>query len=341
MSYIKDKVLHPIKMQWYNLQIAVGGAWWFFCKQQKALERKLLNEKYHEEVSTSDRSIVFTCNGWFWSGGLADRIKGMVTLYDWCERNNSKFQINFCEPFQLQHYLVPNGYNWLPQEIVYNEQCALPKVYMMEPRTWSKKEIREHRDALLKRWMDENLNDTEHQLHVYTNMFRLSMDFSKRFHELFRPHECLQNEIDNHLRNIGGIYISISFRFTMLLGDFTDSTGVPLPSEEQKKLIEKSLSTIKQISAQAPAHDRILVTADSTKFLDKAKKLADVYIIPGKIGHIDYDHGDDVNMKTFLDFFMISQAKAVYLAKGPGMYNSAFAKIAAMVNNRPFEVYEY
>ena len=46
-------------------------------------------------------------------------------------------------------------------------------------------------------------------------------------------------------------------------------------------------------------------------------------------------------MKTFLDFYMISKAEAVYLAKGPGMYRSAFARTAAMVNNKPFEIYEY
>ena len=84
-----------------------------------------------------------------------------------------------------------------------------------------------------------------------------------------------------------------------------------------------------------------MVTADSEKFLSRAKNLNNVYIVPGKTGHIDYDRSDDVNMKTFLDFFLISKAKAVYLAKGPGMYNSAFAKTAALVNNRPFEVYEY
>lgn len=341
MSYIKEKVLHPLKMQWYNLQIAVGGAWRFFCKQQKILERKLQDDKYHEEASTSDTSIVFTCNGWSWSGGLADRIKGMVTVYDWCEQNNRKFQIDFREPFQLQHYLVPNEYNWLPQEIVYNKQCTLPRFCLMEPRTCHKKEVRNHQDELLKSWMDENLSDTQHQLHVYTNMYRPCVDFAKCFNKLFKPCARLQQEIERHLQNISGRYISISFRFTTLLGDFTDCTGASLPEDEQKDLIEKSLNVVHEIASHAPVHDKILITADSEKFLSRVKELKNVYVIPGKVGHIDYDHGDDVNMKTFLDFFMISRAEKVYLAKGPGMYNSAFAKTAAIVNNKPFEIYKY
>ena len=69
--------------------------------------------------------------------------------------------------------------------------------------------------------------------------------------------------------------------------------------------------------------------------------MENVYIIPGKVGHIDYDNGDDVNMKTFLDFFLISKAEKVYLARSGKMYHSAFAKTASLVNNRPFEMYEY
>jgi len=62
--------------------------------------------------------------------------------------------------------------------------------------------------------------------------------------------------------------------------------------------------------------------------------------IPGKVGHIDYDNDDDVNMKTFLDFLLIADAEAVYLCKSGKMYKSAFAQTAAMVHNKPFEVKE-
>ena len=328
-------------MQWYNLQIAIGGAWRFFCKQQRELEAKLTEKYYQKQEQISDKSVVFTCNGWSWSGGLADRIKGMLTLYDWCKRNNRPFQINFCEPFRLQDYLIPNEYDWLPHDIVYNKEYSLPRFCLMEPRTCNKREVLENQDELLESWMNGRLNDTERQLHVYTNMYRPCVDYALCFHDLFCPCERLQKEIDYHLQQIGTNYISISFRFTTLLGDFTDCTGTPLPEDKQQSLIEKSLMAILDISDKVPAHDRILVTADSEKFLSRAKNLNNVYIVPGKTGHIDYDHSDDVNMKTFLDFFLISKAKAVYLAKGSGMYNSAFAKTAALVNNRPFELYEY
>lgn len=336
------KVLHFLKMQWYELQIRMFGAWNFFLKQQQRSEKSLLKNNYKEKCSAQvSNCVVFTCNGLGWSGGLADRLRGIVSIYDWCKRNNRKFVINFCDPFLLQDYLQPNKYNWLPDIISYDSSKSIPKICMLEPRTCNRKEVVSRRDFLAEDWCNHNLVDVNKQIHVYTNQYRWCCDFAQLFNELFKPCERLQKEIDRHMSKIGGKYISISFRFTTLLGDFTDCTGKPLKDDDKECLINDSLNIIRKISTDAPKHDKILVTADSSTFLDRVKEIENVYIVPGKIGHIDYDNGDDVNMKTFLDFYMISKAEAVYLAKGPGMYRSAFARTAAMVNNKPFEIYEY
>lgn len=336
------KILHSLKIQWYEMQIRVIGAWKFFLKQQKETERELVKKHYtQKDLKRVSNDVVFTCNGFYWSGGLADRLRGMIAVYDWCKRNNRKFSINFCHPFLLQDYLQPNQYNWLPDSISYDSLKAVPKVCMLEPRTCNRKEVMDRQPELIEEWCKNSLSDNDRQVHAYTNFYVWSCDFSYLFKELFRPCERLQKTIDFHLNEVGGHYISISFRFTTLLGDFTDCTGEPLCEVEKERLIQSSLSAIQNIVSNAPKHDRVLVVADSCTFLERAKKLENIYTIPGKIGHIDYDHGDDVNMKTFLDFFMISKAEAVYLAKGPGMYRSAFARTAAMVNDKPFTIYEY
>lgn len=365
MNFIKEKILHPLKMQWYEMQIQLRGAWWFFCKQQHQQEKKMQMMHYQgEEELDYNNAVVFSCNGYIWHGGLADRLKGLVTIYDWCKRNNRGFMINFSEPFKLQDYLVPNAYKWLPLGVSYNREQAEPRICLMEPRTCNRKEVQDNQNALLEAWMDANLSDNSCQLHVYTNMYRSDVDFSKCFNELFCPCERLQKEVEYHKQKIGGKYISISFRFTTLLGDFTDCTGAPLPENEREEYIQTCLNAIHEIHKTAPAHDCILITADSRTFLERVQyenwntetaegqKLLDTsetietmqplrsYIIPGKVGHIDYDHGDDVNMKTFLDFLMIADAEAVYLVKHGKMYGSAFAKTAAMVNNKVFTQYE-
>ena len=333
--------LHAIKMAWYDLVIKIRGAYWFFNYQMRNQEKMMAHRYYKINPSekTLEPCVVFTCNGFTWAGGLADRLKGIISVFHWCQQNNRKFIINFCEPFKLEDYLVPNHYDWLPNGVSYDASNVQPRICLREPRTG--KYLAPQWDELWPTWMESFLGDVTKQYHIYTNMYLSDFHFSDNFNKLFRPCERLQKEIVFHLQQMGEDFISISFRFTTLLGDFTDCTEVPLPENEQILLIEKSLEAVSRISAEAPAHDKILVTADSEKYLERAKKLKNVYIVPGKTGHIDYDHSDEVNMKTFLDFFLISKAKAVYLAKGSKMYNSAFAKTAAMVNNRPFEVYEY
>lgn len=341
MSYIKKHILHPLKMGWYNLQIAVGGAWRFFCKQQRQQEERMMSTFYNSPLAEEpDKAVIFQCNGFTWHGGLADRLKGIVAVYEWCKRNRRIFRINFEEPFILQDYLTPNQVDWIPQHISYNREQTEVKQCLMEPRTCYKKEVIERQDELLEAWMNDNLSETDKQIHVYTNMKRFDVRFDKSFHELFRPCPRLQKEIEYHLNKIGGKYISISLRFTTLLGDFTDCTGRPLSVKDRERLIAASIEAVKKIGRQAPEH-KILITADSMTFLSRIQVLPNVYVIPGKVGHIDYDHGDDINMKTFLDFFMIANAEAVYLAKTPEMYKSAFAETAAMVNNRNFNVIEY
>lgn len=340
---IKFKYLHPIKMLLYDALIIIWGPWRFFLKQQKYQEKELKNKYYNEKI-TKDNNIIniiiFSCNGNIWHGGLADRLKGIISVYDWCKCNNKEFKINFSHPFNLQDYLIPNKYNWLinNKNISYS-QISEPKVCLMEPRTCNKKEVLENQYQLLTKWCDNNLCISSKQIHVYTNMYRQINNFSILFNELFKPSERLQSEIDKNLKKLGNKYISISFRFTTIMGDFTDCTGSEYSENEKIQLLNNCIQAVKNIRQNAPIHNKVLITADSERFLNYAKdNLKDIYIIPGKVGHIDYNNSDDVNMKTFLDFMLISKAEKIYLLKNKDMYNSAFARTAAMVNNKEFEV---
>lgn len=335
-----------IKQICIALYKALYGDWTYHLRMQKKGERENLLPHYekNDNEATVSSAVVYVNNGWTWHAGLCDRLRAIVTVYDWCERHGRDFKIYFAHPFMLQDYLTPNQYNWLMEgkDISYDLRYSVP-MQMIYGTSVERLRLNGKLYPLVEQWMDRRFLNENRQIHLYTNLFtdKTFEFFSEKFHELFRPVPRLQTLIDEHLANIGGKYISISFRFTTLLGDFTDCTGTPLPPEERADLIERSLEAISAISQQAPAHDRILVTADSETFLSKAKQMNNVYVIPGKVGHIDYDHGDDVNMKTFLDFFLISKAEKVYLARSGKMYRSAFAKTAALVNDKPFEVYEF
>ena len=52
------KVLHFFKMQWYELQIRMFGAWNFFLKQQQRSEKYLLKNNYKEKCSAQVSNCV-------------------------------------------------------------------------------------------------------------------------------------------------------------------------------------------------------------------------------------------------------------------------------------------
>lgn len=339
-------VLHKIKMIYLNLLKRYMGVWQFFLWEEKQIVKKNLLPHYRDRQIKKGyqylHAVVYMANGWSWAGGIADRFKGMLSLYMWCKDHNKVFKIHFVEPFRLENYLDENVCKWVIQDddVCYDVDNIDVEAFLMEP-VLAVPEVQCKIQELQEKWQDEHLKSSKCQVHVYTNMRCGNHRFSELFNDLFKPSERLQREIELQQKHLTNKYISISFRFTTLLGDFTDCTGEPLSEPRREELIKQSLIAIEKIKASAPSHNVVLVTADSERFLKEVTKVLGVYVIPGKVGHIDYDYGDDVNMKTFLDFFLISGAQKVYLAKGPGMYNSAFAKTAALVNNRDFEVYEY
>ena len=180
-----------------------------------------------------------------------------------------------------------------------------------------------------------------HQLHVFTNMIPSDEEYQTLFHELFRPTDDLQQLIGYHLEKLGGKgnYISCTFRFRQLLGDFKEG-GDTLPVEQREAYIERCIETVKKLHKQY-GDKNILVTADSSTFLSelKEKSLPYVYVMPGKVVHIGFtaDASKAVYMKSFLDMYMISYADTVYLVRDKLMYHSGFPLRAALLNRAEYK----
>lgn len=135
------------------------------------------------------------------------------------------------------------------------------------------------------------------------------------------------------------------FRFQNLLGDFSEYHYNPIVDRDvRKKLIERCLDAIRRIHSEYQDKE-ILVTSDSITFLREASKLEHVHIIPGTLIHMDGNKngipGDyesfEVYLKSFLDFYMLSEAERIYRIGTSYMYPSAFPVYAAKVHNIPFE----
>ena len=163
-------------------------------------------------------------------------------------------------------------------------------------------------------------------------------EFSTLFKELFRPSDRLQNQIDYHLSQLGGAkkYISLTFRFRQLLGDFKEGGDV-LSESEREAYILRCIKGIEELHSKYP-WERLLITSDSKMFLDRLSYLDYVYIIPGNVVHMGFtfDASQDVYMKSFVDYFMLSNAKKVFQITDKLLFRSGFPKRAAMLNDAKY-----
>lgn len=339
MHYRIRKLYREI-IRWYL------GDWRYFLFDIKQHETKLKRSFYKDsslDVFTR-KTVIYMANGFCVHAGLADRLKGMTTLYGICKDANVEFKIFHQFPFDLRDYLVPNRYDWQvsPNEICYNKKQVSVNYFMLHPLVQKQIDSGEI-IALEREWSFARIFTSVHnQLHFYTNMYPNSADsFSTNFLELFKPSRKLEKELSFHLKEINGQFISVSYRFMQLLGDFKDCEGIVLPPNQREDLIKRSIKVIREIKIKNSSIRKVFVTSDSFTFLQEAKKLPFVYVVEGKVGHINFTCSDDVNMKTFLDFFMIAHASKVYLAKTEKMYNSEFSRRAAMIYNKKFEIVNY
>lgn len=295
-----------------------------------------LKEHYSENSPTirNKNEIICTFDGSMHHGGIGDRIRGIVSVYEFCKRNNRIFKINFYDPFDLSMFLIPNKYDWKinRDNISMNSNEAVPVIFDCDLNFFEK--------YIHKKIMKQEFVQNK-QIHVYTNTYCYDKYYTQNFNELFKPSPILQQAINNQLNCINGEYITISFRFCQLLGEFDKDVYRPLSQEKQVLLISKSKEVIFKLKKKHPECSKIVITSDSNNFINAIQDIPFVYLIPGEITHSNYTADNNSHLKTFLDFYIIANAKKVYMARTKIMYKSGFAYRAAKINNIPFEEYIY
>jgi hypothetical protein len=287
------------------------------------------------------KTVIYVADGRVLSGGLSDRLRGIVSVYKLCKSLNLEFKINFTSPFNLNKYLLPNIYDWtiLPDEICYNKKYSRPCFiwdYGNYPYDIKQQAF----------WSKYFFRQKYRQIHAYTNMVTAENEYSILFKELFRPMPELEALIDHYVGILGGggVFKTVAFRFLQLLGDFKEAgeSNPILPDNEKKILINKCVNHLEEIYNENDC-GKILVTSDSVSFLKEAMRLPFVYVIPGDVRHIDAADNADrgADLKVFLDYFVLSRSKKVYLVVEDKMYNSGFSYRAALLNNVPFIKLKY
>ncbi|MCH5230106.1 MAG: hypothetical protein J1F12_08975 [Muribaculaceae bacterium] len=259
--------------------------------------------------------------------GLSDRLWGSVSCFIICKKNNIDYKISWTYPFDLTEFLVPNKYNW---EVKSNQIDENKIVYIRNNHNNSIQE------KILKRIIREN-NITK----VYGVGHLNRNEFGFYYNYLFKPSPLLEESVNKCLKEINCKYISITFRFQQLLGDFKEIGKSIKDKDKKQKILEISKKIISDLY-ENNKYNQILVTSDSTTFLDYIKDLDYVYVIPGNIIHMGFsdDKSLENHLKSFIDFYMIANADTVYFVKTNLTYHSTFAYTAAKVYNKPYKIIE-
>lgn len=316
---------------------------WYFIRRRSEHNTKRQIASSYAEAKEKDAYKAATISmfcGNAQSGGLVDRLRGIVSTYMTCKKLQRPFCILFTHPFSLSDYLQPACYDWTisMDEITFSpRQTAVTICDTQIDNHWE-------RSQQEKLFHKEISKYQKKQHHIYTNAsFCYDKDFAKAFHELFRPTPRLQQHLDAIYQEIGENYITISTRFCNLLDDFNEEIyNEPLPKEAQEKLLTACMHQIQQLHNQHPTC-RVVICSDSTTLLHRAECLDYVYIIPGTVSHIgnDLEQSYDYYEKTFLDFFVIAHANHVYLLRGPRMMQSGFPYAAALIGGNECQVIEF
>lgn len=275
--------------------------------------------------------VIFFIDGKTIHGGLSDRLRGLFSTYYYCLKEGIDFKVFWTYPFNLQDYLEPNKVNWLIEgkAISHNKNEVAFRFFN------SYSLMNNNETSFLK-----IMNTKKHEIHVYSNITLHEEMYHIFFNDLFKPSKMLSDALQYNTDKIGGKYISVSFRFIGILGDFKDTYfKKELGVEEKEKYISKCLDVICRLKTKHPNVPKILVTSDSRVFLEKASSLAYVYIIPGTVVHMDgvNKNMEQNDLKVFLDMLMISKAECCYsYSYGKMFKGTKFAKTSALIGNRRF-----
>lgn len=263
--------------------------------------------------------------------GFADRLRGMISCFAYAKAVGVPFRIEHIAPFDLSDYFVPNRYDWQVKdgEKSFNLLYANP-VYFIE----NFKDQRSMRMFTLNKKRQHHLYANSDYIAEVNDRYNKNYKFNELFSELFKISEMLEELVNKQSLQKENGYVSVSFRFMQLMGDFKDAYGEVLSENDREELLKKSLIVVSELHKKEKK--KVLVTSDSQSFIDSVSKLDFVLLVEGEIGHIGYSCNDSVTKKMFLDFYMISQAQHVYLAYSGKMYKSNFAKTAAMSTNAPY-----
>jgi hypothetical protein len=293
---------------------------------------------YLSRISFKDstqKQIVFCCDGYVNHGGLVDRLKGIISFYYISELTNCDFKIHFVSPVKLDNYFIPNNKSWVPnkKDLLWNPfQCKI--LYLIDDHEFNPIAITNN--SAQKYFVYSNVDYLSKI--VNTSNYNINILWGVLFNKLFKPSKILYDTIDEY--KLPDNRIAFHARFTSILGDFKDVVDKRLDSKRANSLMKSCKDLIDYKVGDLDVKN-IFIYSDSCIFLDYIKKNTQYTVLDGKVLHLDLNKADDSignHLKTFVDFISMAESEKIYLVRIQEMYNSQFSLYSSRVYNRYFEI---
>jgi hypothetical protein len=306
----------------------------FMKKKEDRILLRYHLKKIGLEKPTRTR-IVYCCNGEIIHGGLADRLKGIISFYAVALHCDVDFYIHHTHPFSLEDYWEPNEYEWRNESIRFNpfrDRIISDIVHKykegINPVNWiDTKNPRTY-------FVYSNAN----YLHAINGVYNIVLSFAiwrKYFDKLFKPSILLEKAL-NELPT--GDYRVCHLRFVGILGDFADINPRRLSEEAVDQLfafLDAKLNALHETKSDMPLY----VLSDSPRFLAHISTNKRVRVLPGTPKHVDIQSKENSledHLKTFADFYFMARSQEVLVLAMPPLYESGFAKISALQHQVPY-----
>ncbi|KAF2334192.1 hypothetical protein [Flavobacterium ginsenosidimutans] len=296
----------------------------------------VLLKYYSKKIDFSSKpkktKIIICFDGNLPHGGLVDRLKGIISLYEISKILDFEFKIFFTHPFELTNFLEPNLVDWIikEEELKYNVFTS-KIVYLINDFT-APLHIFERSKA--KTFFVYCNVDYLAGLYPTKNESEIKAIWKNNYSNLFKTSNYLQEKL-----NVLSSESRIAFhtRFTTLMGDFSDSTKKILSEKEKFDLTQKVIKAINNRTSQYP--DKVIyVFSDSDFFLNYVRTNTSYKTLAGVPKHIENNNSDlDYHSKTFLDFYYLAGSELVFLVAIDQMYYSSFSKYAAIIGEGEFK----
>lgn len=283
--------------------------------------------------------LVHVMNNQLKHGGLLDRIKGSISAYQIAQRLGYDFKIYVDKSsFDLFRYLTPKNISVIcsTEELYLNTSVSKP-LYLNDYKPESVEQLLSSFSGKFKQFHVYGNQDYTGLLQPKLSKEDYGLFWSKLFQQLFQFSDFLVHHAAEKLPANGMPLVGVHSRFMGLLGDFQDVNNASLDATAQLSLLEKCISSVRQIAMENAACN-ILAVSDSARFLQAVQQDAMVHhyasrllIDADNIGHIDVNHADDVLCKAFTDFYLLCQCTHIHQLLLGNMYHSQFSRYAAYV----------